>query len=234
MLKQKGNKAFTLIEILVVIVIIIIFVIFAAPNVANYATEREVKKEVYRFVEYFKQRKGDVQSGKYGVYYLKPGMNSSSTAKNYYMTTEEFAIQMKVPALGRTNRNNASRYKNKSIMNSARSCPGSPYGSPDGIWNEDSNVFRWSSAVNMWMNKGYCISPDAVLSPGELEHTVPAGQMSFIVCSTSNTANHNSANSNTICNFNNKKEFRYGVGIYRDLSIKIFKYNLKKDKWILQ
>ena len=83
MLKQKGNKAFTLIEILVVIVIIIIFVIFAAPNVANYATEREVKKEVYRFVEYFKQRKGDVQSGKYGVYYLKPGMNSSSTAKNY-------------------------------------------------------------------------------------------------------------------------------------------------------
>ena len=234
MLKQKGNKAFTLIEILVVILIIIIFVIFAAPNIANYGTDRDVKQEVYRFVDYFEQRKTDVQSGKYGVYYLKPGMNSSSTAKNYYMTTEEFTIQMKVPALGRTNRNNASRYKNKSIMNSARSCPGSPYGSPDGIWNEDSNVFRWSSDVNMWMNKGYCISPDAILNPGELEHTVPAGQMSFIVCSTTNTADHNSANNNTICNFNNKKEFRYAVGIYRDLSIKIYKYNLKKDKWKLQ
>ena len=52
MLKQKGNRAFTLIEILVVIVIIIIFVIFAAPNVANYATDREVKQEVSSFVEY--------------------------------------------------------------------------------------------------------------------------------------------------------------------------------------
>ncbi len=86
----------------------------------------------------------------------------------------------------------------------------------------------------MWMNKGYCISPDAVLSPGGLEHTVPAGEMSFIVCSTTNTADHNSANNNTICNFNNKKEFRYAVGIHRDLSIKIYKYNLKKDKWKLQ
>jgi|TARA_B100001079_G_C16185601_1_gene414872 type II secretory pathway pseudopilin PulG len=216
MLKQKENKAFTLIEILVVILIIIIFVIFAAPNVANYGTDREVKKEVYRFVEYFEQRKTDVQSGKYGIYYVKPGMNSTSTAKNYYFTPGEFNIQMK-----------AGKF-------SGRACPGSPGGSSWGNWQVDNNVFRWSSDVNMWMNKGYCISPDAILNPGELEHTVPAGQMSFIVCSTTNTADHNSANNNTICNFNNKKEFRYAVGIYRDLSIKIYKYNLKKDKWLLQ
>ncbi len=216
MLKQKENKAFTLIEILVVILIIIIFVIFAAPNVANYGTDREVKKEVYRFVEYFEQRKTDVQSGKYGIYYVKPGMNSTSTAKNYYFTPGEFNIQMK-----------AGKF-------SGRACPDSPGGSSWGNWQVDNNVFRWSSDVNMWMNKGYCISPDAILNPGELEHTVPAGQMSFIVCSTTNTADHNSANNNTICNFNNKKEFRYAVGIYRDLSIKIYKYNLKKDKWKLQ
>ena len=216
MLKQKENKAFTLIEILVVILIIIIFVIFAAPNVANYGTDREVKKEVYRFVEYFEQRKTDVQSGKYGIYYVKPGMNSTSTAKNYYFTPGEFNIQMK-----------AGKF-------SGRACPDSPGGSSWGNWQVDNNVFRWSSDVNMWMNKGYCISPDAILNPGELEHTVPAGQMSFIVCSTTNTADHNSANNNTICNFNNKKEFRYAVGIYRDLSIKIYKYNLKKDKWLLQ
>jgi len=233
MLKQKVNKAFTLIEILVVIIIIIIFVFIAWPNITNWATDREVKKEVYSFVKYFEERNAEVQSGKYGVYYLKPGMNSKSIAKNYYMTPEEFAVQLKVPALGRTNRNNASRYKNKSIMNYHRACPGSPYGSPDGEWKEDKNVFRWSSDVNMWMNKGYCISKDAIINPGELEHTVPAGQMSFIVCSSKNTVDHNSANNNTICNFNNKKEFRYGVGVYRDLSIKIFKYNLKKDKWKL-
>ena len=117
MLKQKINKAFTLIEILVVIIIIIIFVFIAWPNITNLATDREVKKEVYSFVKYFEERNAEVQSGKYGVYYLKPGINSKSTAKNYYMTPEEFAVQMKVPALGRTNRNNASRYKNKSIMN---------------------------------------------------------------------------------------------------------------------
>ena len=150
------------------------------------------------------------------------------------MEPDEFAIQMKVPALGRTNRNNASRYKNKSIMNSARACPGSPYGSPDGIWKEDRNVFRWSSDVNMWMNKGYCISRDAILNPGELEHTVPAGQMSFIVCSSKNTDDHNSATNETRCNFSNKKEGRYAVGIMRDLSIVVYKYDSKKDKWSRQ
>ena len=55
MLKQKENKAFTLIEILVVILIIIIFIVFAAPNVTNYVTEREVKKEVYETVEVARQ-----------------------------------------------------------------------------------------------------------------------------------------------------------------------------------
>ena len=177
---RKISKGFTLIEILVVVIIIVIFVFFAYPNLSRWTSDRDVSNEVDRFVEYFNKKNSEVQSGKYGVYYLKPGMNSKAQNKNYYMTPDEFEIQMKVPAEGRTNRNNASQYKNKSIMNSSRACPGSPYGSPDGIWIEESSAetFRWSPDVNMWMNKGYCISPGAILNPGELEHTVEAGQFS--------------------------------------------------------
>jgi len=206
------NRAFSIIEILIVIVIVVVFVVIAYPQVTKYLTDREVNGEVNRFVKYFKEKKSEVQSGKYGIYLLKPGMNSKAQNKNYYLTPAEFNIQ------------------NKAGKFSSRACPGGP--GSWGDWKEDKNIFRWSSDVNMWMNKSYCLSPGAIMNPGELEHTVEAGQMSFIVCSTTNTADHNSANNNTICNFNNKKEHRYAVGVYRDLSIKIYKYNFKNDKWI--
>ena len=216
MLRTLKNKAFSIIELLVVIVIIIIIVVIAYPQISNYLIDREVKSEVNRFVKYFKERQGEVQSGKYGIYVLNPGFNSQHKADNHYLTPEEFNIQ-----------NKAGRF-------SKRYCPGSPESIHWGDWKVADNPFRWSSDVNMWMNKSYCISRDAMMHPGSLEHTVPAGKMSFIVCSTANTANHNNSNSSTICNFNNKKGNRYAVGIYRDLSIKIFKYNLGSDKWILQ
>ena len=100
MLKQKVNKAFTIIEILVVIVIIIIFIIFAAPNVSNYVADREVKKEVNSFVKYLKEKKAEVQEGKYPV--VSVGIYASPVL--WYMTHEEYGIQMKVPAPARTNR----------------------------------------------------------------------------------------------------------------------------------
>ena len=233
MLKQKGNRAFTLIEILVVIVIIIIFVIFAAPNVSNYITDRDVRKEVYSFVEYFEERKAEVQSGKYGV--LVIGQTSPEQAKSYnwYMTPEEFTIQLKIPAPGRTNRNNASRYNNKSIMNYHRMCPGSPQNSPDGRWTKDSaDAYQWSDKVYTWPNKKYCVTKDAYLHPGELEFNVTSAEKaSFLICSRKNTTHPSGSNR---CNFNNKNDFRYAIQIARDLKLKVYKYNLKKDKWILQ
>ena len=80
-------------------------------------TDREVKKEVYSFVEYFEEKKSEVQNGKYGL--LVIGQNSPEQARsnNWYMTKEEYSIQMKVPAPGRTNRNNPSQYGNKSMLN---------------------------------------------------------------------------------------------------------------------
>ena len=54
MLKQKINRGFTIIEILVVIIVIIIFVFIAWPQTTKWATDREVKQEVSSFVEYLK------------------------------------------------------------------------------------------------------------------------------------------------------------------------------------
>ena len=65
MLKRKINRAFTIIEILVVIIVIIIFVFIAWPNITSWATDREVKQEVNSFVEYLKEKKGEVQSEKF-------------------------------------------------------------------------------------------------------------------------------------------------------------------------
>ena len=117
MLKQKGNKAFTLIEILVVIVIIIIFVIFAAPNIANYITDREVKKEDYALVDYIKKNKAETVSGKYAMAWIwisdKP---ASGPSQAWEMSNEEWAIQMKIPAASRTRPNN----EGISILNQIR------------------------------------------------------------------------------------------------------------------
>ena len=49
------NRAFSIIEILIVIVIVVVFVVIAYPQVTNYLTDREVKKEVDSFVEYFEE-----------------------------------------------------------------------------------------------------------------------------------------------------------------------------------
>ena len=35
-----------------------------------------------------------------------------------------------------------------------------------GIGKKIEMFFEWSSDVNMWMNKGYCISKDAISKPG--------------------------------------------------------------------
>ena len=60
MLKQKINRAFTLIEILVVIIIIIIFVFIAWPNITNW--QLIVSKErSYILVEYLEEKKAEVK-----------------------------------------------------------------------------------------------------------------------------------------------------------------------------
>ena len=230
---MQKNKAFSIIELLVVIAIIGVIAFFAYPGIQNWIADREVKKEVLNFVEYFNEKKSDVQNGKYGVLMIGQTTPEQAKSSNYYITNEEFSIQMKVPAEGRTNRNKPGQYGNKSIMNYYKMCPGSPQNSPDARWITDqSGAFQWSSDVYTWPNKKYCVSKDALLFPGELEFNVTSTEKaSFIICSRSNTTN---SSGNNRCNYSNKNDLRYAIKVSRNLDLKVFKYNKSKDIWIEQ
>ena len=230
---MQKNKAFSIIELLVVIAIIGVIAFFAYPGIQNWIADREVKKEVLNFVEYFNEKKSDVQNGKYGVLMIGQTTPEQAKSSNYYITNEEFSIQMKIPADGRTNRNKPGRYGNKSIMNFYKMCPGSPQNSPDARWITDqSGAFQWSSDVYTWPNKKYCVSKDALLFPGELEFNVTSTEKaSFIICSRSNTTN---SSGNNRCNYSNKNDLRYAIKVSRNLDLKVFKYNKSKDIWIEQ
>ena len=64
---RKQNKAFSIIELLVVLAVIGVFVGIAYPNISNWITDRNVKKEVYETVIFIKERKAEVTNGKYGM-----------------------------------------------------------------------------------------------------------------------------------------------------------------------
>ena len=230
---MQKNKAFSIIELLVVIAIFGVIAFLAYPAIQNWIADREVKKEVVDFVEYFNEKKSEVQNGKYGVLMIGQTTPEQAKSSNYYITNEEFSIQMKVPADGRTNRNKPGQYGNKSIMNFYKMCPGSPQNSPDARWITDqSGAFQWSSDVYTWPNKKYCVSKDALLFPGELEFNVTSTEKaSFIICSRRNTTN---SSGNNRCNYNNKNDLRYAIQVARNLSLKVFKYNKSNDTWVEQ
>lgn len=230
---MQKNKAFSIIELLVVLAIFGIIAFFSYPAIQNWVADREVKKEVLDFVEYFDEKKSEVQNGKYGVLVIGQTSPEQAKSSNYYITNEEFSIQMKVPADSRTNRNKPGQYGNKSIMNFYKMCPGSPQNSPDARWITDqSGAFQWSSDVYTWPNKKYCVSKDALLFPGELEFNVTSTEKaSFVICSRSNTTN---PSGNNRCNYNNKNDLRYAIQVARNLNLKVFKYNKSNDTWIEQ
>ena len=67
MLKQKINKAFTIIEILVVLIIIVIFVFIAWPNITNWIDKRDTEKATFEIIKKIKEVKSKVDRGQYGM-----------------------------------------------------------------------------------------------------------------------------------------------------------------------
>jgi hypothetical protein len=49
-------------------------------------TDREVKKEVYSFVEYFEEKKSEVQNGKYGLLLVGQTSPDKARSRNRYLT----------------------------------------------------------------------------------------------------------------------------------------------------
>ena len=87
-MKKKG---FTIIELLVVLVVIGVFSGIAYPNISNWITDRNVKKEAFEVITYLKERRNEVQTGKYGM--LQIVMNWR--IHTYKMTNEDFFKEYK-------------------------------------------------------------------------------------------------------------------------------------------
>ena len=210
MLRTLKNKAFSIIELLIVIVIIIVIVVIAYPQISNYLTDREVKKEVYRLVDYIKKKKEETNSGQYAMTRIwisdKP---ASGKSQDWQMSNEEWNRQM---ANGQLRK---------------RMCPNpkSQYSNTNS-----SDIFEWSSKVTS-SRKHLCIDRDGIISTdGENQRGIE-GKVWMIVCSTSNTGPGYSK----LCYWNRDKlPHRYIIKVNLGTKIQVYKYNLGSDKWILQ
>jgi len=228
----RKHKGFSLVELLLVILLIGVTSAIAIPNITDWITDRKVKKETISFVQYLEGKKSEIQQGGYPV--LVVGVRA--TPNLYYMTREEFNIQMQVPAPGRTNRNNASRYDNKSVMNYYKACPCCLDTIDYSKWNKtNTGTYQWGGSTRHWPNMSICMSKNSILDPGTNHFdftTVNNVQLkgAVVICSTKNSTNSGSKR----CNASNKIKHRYLVQIDRSLNIEIYKYIPKKNKWALQ
>ena len=229
---QRKHKGFSLIEILLVILLIGITSAIAIPKINDWITDRKVKKEVIELAAYINQKKEEVDQRKYSLIHFDGNLKlSKSPTKTWFMTNEEFSIQMSNNPPGRTNRNNGS---NKSILREAGSCPCSlPIDYQ--IWNQSSERFTFKGGVRgtaAGNNGKLCISRNAKLKSCGVDPNPVTGKRAryYILCSVKNTEE----NGSNRCHFNTKKKHRYMLSVDRGLNTTIYKYNLKKDKWILQ
>jgi prepilin-type N-terminal cleavage/methylation domain-containing protein len=203
--KQKHN-AFSLIELLVVIAIIGIFSAFALPNVASWLTKREVKKEVYSFVSEINEMRSKVTSGEYALAMIKfrNGGTYASIEKKY-MTRSDFS----------NNYSGSNKYKYTCETNQQ-------------YHKTSDNIFE-SQLIRHWPNNAHlCISKDGT-KKGPLNKKNPASGARntlalVIFCSVTNT-NQNQ------CNASGKNDYRYMVTWDNYANLKIYNYNLKKNKW---
>ena len=231
---MQNNKAFSILELLVVIAIIAVISVFGYPKVDSWLADREVKTEVNRLIAYIEEKKSEVQSNKYPIIVIGFYQNMEL----WHMTQSEYSIQMKVPADGRTNRNNPSQYNNKSILNYYKMGPCCLDTIDYSNWvKETSGQFQWSGDTWHWMNSRMFLSKNAIIAPGTNHFTVrdnnSTNQDAFImICSKTNTSNHYQGSSSNPCNNSGKEEHRYVLQMDRSLNVNSFKYNPSTDRWI--
>ena len=228
----KKHKGFSLVELLLVILLIGITSAIAIPNINDWITDRKVKKEVVELAAYINQKKQEVNQRKYSLIHFDGNLKlSKSPTKTWFMTNEEFSIQMSNNPPGRTNRNNGS---NKSILREAGSCPCSlPIDYQ--IWNKSTERFTLKAGIRGAAggnNFSLCISRNGKMNSCGVDPNPVTGVRAryYILCSVKNTEE----NGSNRCHYNTKKKHRYMLSVDRGLNTTIYKYNLKKDRWILQ
>ena len=224
-MKIKKN-AFTIIELLVVLAVIGVFAGIAYPNISNWITDRNVKKEVYETVTFIKERKAEVTSGKYGM--VQVLLNDQLEV--FTMSPEKFSdIYKDFSSPYPSHKQNYTC----GFSDTAGFTIESKYSSHDfGVNASDSNVNVYPSAYHNPMRTAICITKD-----GSIKYDKPNQNARikddatgkwvdyFIFCSKSNTKD-------SWCNYNSNYDFRYMITLDRFQNIKIFKYNKNKNVWM--
>ena len=219
------KNAFTILELLVVLAVIGVFAGIAYPNISNWITDRNVKKEVYETVTFIKERKAEVTSGKYGM--VQVLLNDQLEV--FTMSPEKFSdIYKDFSSPYPSHKQNYTC----GFSNTAGFTIESKYASHDfGINASDSNVNVYPSAYHNPMRTAICITKD-----GSIDYFRPNQNFqvndnatgkkvdAFVFCSKSNTKD-------SWCKYNSNYDFRYMITLDRFQNIKIFKYNKKKNKW---
>ena len=229
---KKIAKGFTIIELLVVLAVIGVFTVIAYPNISNWITDRNVKKEVYETVAFIKERKAEVTSGKYGM--VQVLLNDQLEV--FTMSPEKFFdIYKDFSSPYSSHKQNYTC----GFSDTAGFTIQSKYSSHDfGVNASNSNVNVYPSAYHNPMRSAICITKDGSIAyyrenqnfqikDTDLADKDATGQKvdAFVFCSKSNT-------SDSSCKYNSSDEFRYMITLDRFQNIKVFKYNKNKNKWM--
>ena len=219
------KKAFTIIELLVVLAVMGVFAVVAYPNITNWITERSVKKEAYEVVSYLKERKNEVQNGKYGMIQVVMGWS----IRTYKMTNEDFINEYK-------NIGSSSSYKTKGTCGYQK--PNSlKYDSSLnlnlGTGNMKSYVFVYPGIYAHPNPKVYsviCITKDGSIkyednNVNETDKTTNQLVDYFLLCSKTNSTQNT-------CKAGAKLDHMYKITWDRFVNTKLYKYNKSKNSWM--
>ena len=221
MLKQKINKAFTIIEILVVIIIIVIFVFIAWPNITNWIDKRDTEKATFEIIKKIKEVKSKVDRGQYGmamIHFSTPDFKYT-TLKIHSMSMEDYKKQYKT--IGNDGKSVGGR--------DAKARTRCHYDIRRQPWKQEE-VWQQKSTRH-WMNVWMCLSREGTIQ-GSVEASHPdtgakLGEIYF--CSIKTTTIASGGNR---CNSGNKNANRYRMQWNPATDIWLYKYNDKNDKWI--
>ena len=214
----RRHKGVTLIELLLVILLIGIFSGFAIPNINDWITDRTVKMEATEMAAVINEKKSEVMSGKHGLAMIHwpPGQFDKLEAKIYYMTQENFVDQY-------------SPNSTKRDANARKHCDYDPRNQP---WILESTYIKTN--IRHWPDTWICISKDGnIFVHSNFAKDPVTGKKvgAIILCSVKTTTDAGGSNR---CNDSKKNEHRYMINWDRFVNLKIYKYNKKKDKWILK